>query len=560
MEVRELKNGQCLRVPLAILSDAPWGNVRKRRRDPRKYAELKESVAQRGVVQAITVRPNEENNTLEVLAGYGRRQASIDAGKDDIPVVIMKVDDREAMAIGLAENLQREDLSITDEIRLSQELVSFHDADYEEAAKALGWAVRKIRGRLKLNECSEKVLGALADGEIKIGHAEVLCQFVENVQNNTLEKIIDDGWSVEHLKERANAATRLLRHARFDTKDCEGCPYNSSVQAELFDNNFGGGKCSNLPCYREKTEAWVEARRREIEDEEGKVFLAVEKPESDRNTVSAEVVGQEAYTEECLGCVNRVRILKNGINRECGKIIDNQCIDLVCFKSKLKAKAQATEKGGGTKQRRTATDKEGAAKKAGSKASGARKITAGMTEQARAFMRQAIGEELLKSEAYRLAVMVVAMSELTGYRPKGRAITATKDAVSKLAGLSAEELKGEIRAALRYGTLEAGAMNGRFAGTDVVIEASAHVSEAKEVVIGLWSPTKEWLAAYQKGVIESFCKQKAVGFAAAYDKAKGTAAFAKLMKKKKDEIITEILDFEFDWSGIAPKEVLELVK
>ena len=557
MQVNELRDGDCLRVPLAVLVDAPWGNVRQGERDPNKYAELKASIRRRGVVQAITVRPNEDDNTLEVLAGYGRRDGSKEEGLSDIPVVIKRVDDKEGIAIGLAENLQRDDLSIVDEIRTCQQYVSLHDADYEEAAKALGWSERIVRGRLKLNDCSDAVMEALKEGKIKIGHAEVLCQFTEKLQNGTLKSVLDDGWTVDYLKERANRATRFLRFAKFDTDECQSCPHNSSVQAELFDNNIGAAKCSNLPCYREKTDAWVAVQKAELEKEEGKVFLNVEKPASDRNEVSAEIVGETAFNDDCLACVNRVRVLQDGINRDCGDVTDNQCIDVRCFKAKIKAKtdaeaAKSAPKSGTSKKRSKASDSKAATRKPA--------LSAGMTEQARQFARKVIGDELLKNDTYRLAVMLLAMTELTGYTPNGRSFAARGDTVAKLMELGVATLKEEINKALAFGTVEAGVAMGRFGGTDVALKSAKHVEQAKDKVVAAWSPTKEWLTTYQKGAIEGFCKQRGVGFAKAYDDEHGKGAFAKLMKKKKDDIIATILKFKFDWSAVAPKELTALVR
>ena len=558
MQVSELKDGECLRVPLAALVDAPWGNVRQGKRDPKKYAELLDSIKGGGVTQSITIRPNDEDNTLEVLAGYGRRQAAEEAGHSDIPAVIKRVDDREAMAIGLSENLNREDLSILDEIKISQSFVSLFDADYEEAANRVGWTERQLRARLKLNDCSESVLTALGENKIKLGHAEVLCQFVHKLQDGTLAKIIDENWTVDQLKERASKATRFLRHAKFDTKECESCPHNSSVQTELFDNHIGQAKCGNLPCYREKSDAWIQSRKAELEKEEGTVFLAVEKPESYRNTVSAEIVGETAFTEDCLSCVSRTRILIDGINKDCGTVTDNQCINLSCFRDKLKALAE---------QNATPSDAKKAGKKAVVKANAKGKaatenkptLSSGMKEQARQFARTVIGQQLLENERYRLAVGLVGLSDMTGYKPQGKSLGMKTDGVNKLAGLSVSELKEEIAKALTHGTIGESDGTDRFGGTDVVLAASNHVDGARDKVIAAWKPTKEWFASYQKGAIRGFCKQKTVEFDKAFDAIHGDGSFEKLMNKKKDEIISGILEASFDWSAIAPKELVDLV-
>ena len=564
MDVTTLNDGQCLRVPIEMLVDAPWGNVRRGDRSTVKFEELKRSIESRGVIQGITVRPNDDNNTLETLAGYGRRDASRALGLADIPVVVKRVDDKEGIAIGLAENLQREDLTVRDEIIMSQQFVSLADGDYAEAARALGWDERKVRARIRLNDCSTAVLDALGEGKIKIGHAEVLCQFTEKLQDGTLEKILVENWTVEYLKERANKATRPLRHGRFDQTECQACPHNSSVQAGLFDNHIGTGKCSHLPCFREKTDAWLTARKAELEREEGVVLLAIEKPPADRQTVGPEQVGAEAFASDCLSCVSRVRILTDGINKDCGEVVENQCINLTCFNEKVRALREAADatKAGKSRASDSPDTKKTSAGKAKDKAAktGAA-LPAGVVDQAEGFVRKVIGGRLLETPRYSLAVMLVSVAKMTGFKivDGEHAVSgSTSDQILTLASWEEAKLREAIRDAVAYGTLESD-MSQSFSGKETVLKAAGLVSTRRDDVIAAWTPDKAWLETYQKGGIEGLCRSKTVGFAEAYDSAKGDDAFAKLMKRKKAEIIEAILEFDFDWQAAVPPEIERLV-
>lgn len=555
MNVSELTDGACLRVPLSMLVDAPWGNVRKGKRNPANYEELKQSIQIRGVVQSVAVRPNDTDNTLEVLAGYGRRDASREVGRDDIPVVIKRVDDKEGIAIGLAENLQREDLNIVDAIRIAQQFISLHDGDYEEASKAVGWDVRVLKGRLKLNDCTEKVLDALESGTIGIGHAEVLSQFTAGLQDNTLELIVNENWTIGYLKERANKASRVLRHAKFDTTECDTCPHNSDVQSSLFDNHIGVGKCGNLPCFREKTDSWLAEQKTQLEKEEGMVLLAIEKPLVDRRTVGPDSVGEDAFNDDCLGCVSRVRILQDGINKGCGDVTDNQCINLSCFRAKVEALKQV-ETNSKSKSKNSGGTKKADAKRK----SPAPRVSNSVKTQSEQFARGVVGNALLKVEGYQQALILAALCQMTGYRPKGDSAAALHSRIAKMAGWGAEQLAAEITNAMRHGTTECEQGSASFDGTRVVLGAAGHIPNAREQIIEAWAPTKAWLETYQKGAIEGFCRQKAVGFAAAFNEEHDAGAFEKLMKQKKDTIIETILAFKFDWGQVAPKELLDLVK
>ena len=86
------------------------------RRDfnPESLQELADSIAAQGVVQPIVVRPI-DGKRYEIIAGERRWRAAQQAGLDEIPVVIRDVPDQTAMAMGLIENIQRDDLNPLEE-------------------------------------------------------------------------------------------------------------------------------------------------------------------------------------------------------------------------------------------------------------------------------------------------------------------------------------------------------------------------------------------------------------------------------------------------------------
>lgn len=555
VDVSILNDGDCLRVPIGQVVDAPWGNSRRGDRDPAKRAEFKASIAVGGVNQSVTVRPNLEDNTLELLAGYGRRDISGELGLVDIPVLIRVCDEVEARAVGIAENHQREDASIVDEIRFAQDYVSLCNADYDEAAKFLGWSIPKVKSRLKLNDCTDNVLEALRENTIGLGHAEVLSQFVPDLQNGTLAKILAESWSIDTLKTRAGAANRFLRHAKFDTSGCEGCQHNSAIQSALFDNHVGADKCGNLVCYKEKTEVWLASRKTELEAEHGVVLIAIEKPPEHRRTVSVEVVG-EAYTDDCLNCVDRVRILQDGVNKDCGTVTDDQCVNLTCYGEKVAALKPVEAKGTGSKKATKAKSGTASAKKTPGKRS---TLLPAMKTQAEDFVRVLVGKELAEQESYRLAVSLYSVAKLTCYTVPGTKAAGMAESIAELAGWECDKLSAQIDKAIRWGTADGDRSQG-FDGTGLVRCSAKHVADAELKVRLAWAPTKEWLGTYQIGSIESFCRNKDVGFASHFDEVNGKGSFEKVLKSKKSKIIETILGADFDWSEVVPKEVIELLK
>ena len=94
------------------LQNLPVDMIRQSPYQPRQIMEpealeaLANSIRQQGVVQPIVVRKVGES--YELIAGERRWRASQQAGLQEIPAVIKDVDDQEAAAIAIIENLQRD--------------------------------------------------------------------------------------------------------------------------------------------------------------------------------------------------------------------------------------------------------------------------------------------------------------------------------------------------------------------------------------------------------------------------------------------------------------------
>jgi ParB family chromosome partitioning protein len=88
--------------------------------------ELAASIKVNGVIQPIVVRPLPAGTPgvtrYEIVAGERRWQAAKMAGLQDIPTIVRELSDRQALAVGLIENIQREELTAAEEARALKQL------------------------------------------------------------------------------------------------------------------------------------------------------------------------------------------------------------------------------------------------------------------------------------------------------------------------------------------------------------------------------------------------------------------------------------------------------
>ena len=171
----KVEKGGVEQLPLSELSVSVYQP--RKRLDPEGVAELARSVAQRGVLQPLLVRPSGQG--YEIVAGERRFRAAQQAGLKTVPVVVKTLDDRETLEIALIENVQREDLSAVEEARAFKQLLEF-GLSQEEVADAVGKSRSTVANTLRLLQLGDAALSALDEGRISAGHARAILAQPEN--------------------------------------------------------------------------------------------------------------------------------------------------------------------------------------------------------------------------------------------------------------------------------------------------------------------------------------------------------------------------------------------
>ena len=89
--------------------------------DEEKLSELSSSIKENGVIQPIAVRPNKyEPGKFEIVAGERRWMAAQRAGLNEVPVIVLNIDNQKSLEIAIVENIQRQDLTMNSQDFLSQ--------------------------------------------------------------------------------------------------------------------------------------------------------------------------------------------------------------------------------------------------------------------------------------------------------------------------------------------------------------------------------------------------------------------------------------------------------
>lgn len=120
-------------------------------------SDLTASILEKGVLEPILVRHNQETNQFMIISGERRYRASLAAGLREIPCIEKDVDDAEVAEIALIENLQRKDLTAFEEAEGLQSLIDRFGYTHEQIAKKIGKARSSVTETLSLNTLPEEI-------------------------------------------------------------------------------------------------------------------------------------------------------------------------------------------------------------------------------------------------------------------------------------------------------------------------------------------------------------------------------------------------------------------
>ena len=170
--------------------------------DDEALQELSASIAQLGVIQPITLKPNGKDKYI-IISGERRWRASQLAGLESIPAYIREVDDENLHAMALVENIQRENLNAIEIALGMKRLIEECGLTQEAMAEKVGKKRSTVSNYMRLLSMPSEVQLALKDGIITMGHAKAIGGLDLDLQLKALKKCVKKSLSVRQAEELA---------------------------------------------------------------------------------------------------------------------------------------------------------------------------------------------------------------------------------------------------------------------------------------------------------------------------------------------------------------------
>ncbi len=210
--------------------------------DAEKLEELAGSIREKGVIQPITVRKDQEGYLL--ISGERRLRAAKLAGLSDIPAYIYdqpsSLSDEGLLELALIENIQREDLNpmeLSDSYkRLSEE----YGLTQEQIAAKVSKQRSTVANFLRLQNLPIEIKHSLRQNEITEAHARLLLSIDSEDDKITLwRRIISENLTVKSLENLTKNSSQKKRTKRIKLGEIYD-PHLQKIEDQL--RNFFGTK------------------------------------------------------------------------------------------------------------------------------------------------------------------------------------------------------------------------------------------------------------------------------------------------------------------------------
>ena len=198
-------NNKIVMLPRELLHPHP-DNPRK---DLGDLTELKESIKAHGVMQNLTVVPDDDDGDgYKILIGH-RRFAASEGILEELPCVVAKdLTDRDQVGSMLVENIQRSDLTFVEQAHGFQMMMDLGET-VETIAEKTGFSKATVKHRLEIAKLSDKSLNKEREWQLSISD---LIELEKVPTVKARETILKEASDPMNLRFRVRNAVNEVNH------------------------------------------------------------------------------------------------------------------------------------------------------------------------------------------------------------------------------------------------------------------------------------------------------------------------------------------------------------
>ena len=220
--VEELSQHRPQQVGRMIPVDKLDPNPEQPRTEFGDLTELTASIAEKGVLEPLLVKPNRLTGRWMIIAGERRWRSAQRAGLKEVPCVEMEVDDGTVAEIALIENMQRKDLTVWEEADGLLALCEKFGYTHDDVARKVGKSRTTVSEALAIAKIPDDVRQVCRDAEVSA--KSVLLQIVRQPDDDSMRRLANEiatkGLKRDDAREarRQEMGPRIVADSKADLK------------------------------------------------------------------------------------------------------------------------------------------------------------------------------------------------------------------------------------------------------------------------------------------------------------------------------------------------------
>jgi ParB family transcriptional regulator, chromosome partitioning protein len=211
--------------------------------------DLSISIKNNGIIEPIVVRQKKDSkDSFEIIAGERRWRAAKKAGVDIIPCIIRVMSDKEALVVGIVENIEREELNIIEEAKSYLRLKNEFEMSQADIARSVSKSSSQISNILRILNLNDSVIKMISANDLTFGHAKVLCSVCSSLKQLEYANLVLNKELSVHQLESYIARDEKTSSKKTHSKDpnVESCESDLSkklgCKVNIFSKKNGSGK------------------------------------------------------------------------------------------------------------------------------------------------------------------------------------------------------------------------------------------------------------------------------------------------------------------------------
>lgn len=205
-------------IKISLEKILPNPNQPRRIFNQETLEELSESIKTYGLISPIQVR-DINGDLYELVSGERRLKASKLAGLEEIPAIVVRINDKDSAVLSIIENIQRDNLTFFEEAISYKKLMEHYSMTQEQIASALGKSQSFVANKIRLLRLPDNIIKTISESNLTERHARALLKIPdEQIQEEVLKKIISNDLNVRKTDSLIDQVKHDLMYNNYEEK------------------------------------------------------------------------------------------------------------------------------------------------------------------------------------------------------------------------------------------------------------------------------------------------------------------------------------------------------